>query len=145
MNCLLENLSAENCPNELLNEINSKAVLYAGKCRRQFENRAVRKCCLYLKENDLLAVPFDKGAGFCVMRRSTYFKKCSQIFDSQEFNKVEAPSRSNAKELVIKEEERVNGILMDLFKNKEISESIYRASRSTGGQIPRMYGLAKLH
>ena len=29
----------------------------------------------YLRDNALIAVPFDKGVGFCVMKKSTYTEK----------------------------------------------------------------------
>ena len=35
----------------------------------------------YLKDNDLLAVPFDKGVGICVMSKETYTSKIKAITD----------------------------------------------------------------
>ena len=43
----------------------------------------------YLKENNLLAVPFDKGIGICVMKTETYHKKMDDIIKLPQFEKIE--------------------------------------------------------
>ena len=41
----------------------------------------------YLKENRLLAIPFDKGVGICVMKKETYDQKMKSITDLPQFEK----------------------------------------------------------
>ena len=98
----------------------------------------------YLKENNLLAVPFDKGTGICIMKKETYCNKLKDILNLDQFEKV-IPKRKNAKDAILKEEERINTTLDDLRTNNKISDSLLQKVKSTGGQPPRLYGQAKVH
>ena len=42
----------------------------------------------FLKKNELIAVPFDKGIGFCVMPVSSYQNKLMPILNLDQFEKV---------------------------------------------------------
>lgn len=42
----------------------------------------------YLKENSLVAIPFDKGIGICLMDVETYNNKLSDIVNLPQFEKV---------------------------------------------------------
>ena len=42
--------------------------------------KVFEKASKYLKANGLLAVPFDKGVGFCVMKKEMYEKKLKDFF-----------------------------------------------------------------
>ena len=95
----------------------------------------------YLKANDLLAVPFDKGCGFCVMKKSSYREKLGELLNSDQFQKIDGPKD----ELVIKNEKQVNNSLQQLMKQGEISDKIYQRLRSTGSQPARFYGVAKVY
>ena len=53
--------------------------------------------------------------------------------------------RSNAKDLILKEEKRINNALDDLVKEGKITEDLHWKLKSLGGQPPRLYGLAKVH
>ena len=53
--------------------------------------------------------------------------------------------RINAKNPVMKEEERVCQILSDLKKENKISNELYEELKPVGSQPPRLYGLAKVH
>ena len=85
----------------------------------------------YLREKDLLAVPFDKGNGICVMKRQTYISKLNDISNLEQFEKVTC-TRKNGRGLCLKEEDRINSVLHEQLK-------------SMGGQLPRLYGQAKVH
>ena len=98
----------------------------------------------YLKENNLLAIPYDKGVGICVMKKKTYFSKMDKIIDLPQFEKV-TKDRSNAKNPILKEEERVTKILLDLKNKEKISENLYNQLKPRGSQPARLYGLAKVH
>ena len=98
----------------------------------------------YLKEHDLLAIPFDKGIGMCIMKRSDYEEKLSSILDLPQFEKVTS-QRKNAKNPVIKEHERVLNELKQLNDAGKIDNEMLESFRPTGSRPARLYGLAKVH
>ena len=42
----------------------------------------------YSKAKDLLAVTFDKGCGFCLVKKSTYREKLNEVLNSDQFQKI---------------------------------------------------------
>ena len=98
----------------------------------------------YLKEHDLLAVPFDKGIGICLMKCQSYENKLMDTPKLKQFKKMEK-ARKNAKEFCIKEEERINSVLEELNERGKIDKQLLNSIKSVGGQLPRLYGLAKVH
>ena len=98
----------------------------------------------YLRENNLLAVPFDKGIGICVMDQDTYNRKLDAIINLPQFEK-ETHKRKNEKHPVLKEEERIVQMLKKLKSENKIKESLYEKLKPIGSQPPRLYGLAKVH
>ena len=98
----------------------------------------------YLKEHGLVAVPFDKGVGICVMEITTYNNKLMNVLNLSQFEKIQY-TRKNAKDVILKEEERINLRLKQLMDEKKISEDLCKELKSMGGQPPRLYGLAKVH
>ena len=64
----------KNCkvPGEALCEIEAVAKAYAERLKQTPSDKGVEKARKYLKSNGLVAVPYDKGVGFCVMRKDTY-------------------------------------------------------------------------
>ena len=94
----------------------------------------------YLKEKQLLAVPFDKEIGICVMPTATYNEKIKKITDQ----KVE-PTRKNAKNPILKEEERIISFLKDMNSSGKLSDTLMKKLQPSGSQPPRLYGLAKIH
>ena len=95
----------------------------------------------YLKANELLVVPFDKGSGFCVIKKSTYREKLDDVLNSDQFQKINAAKD----EIVIKNEKQINNSLQQLMKQGKISDKIYQGLRSTGSQPAKLFGLAKSH
>ena len=98
----------------------------------------------FLKEHELLAVPFDKGTGICLMKSTTYKSKIAEILQLRQFENIQI-TRKNAKNMSVKEEERINDILQELLHTHEIDETSFEDMKSMGGQLPRLYGLAKIH
>ena len=45
----------------------------------------------------------------------------------------------------VKEEERINDTLQELLDTHEIDETLFEDMKLMGGQLPRLYGLAKVH
>ena len=78
------------------------------------------------------------------MKRETYEEKLSDILSLPQFQKVET-TRKNAKNPVIKENERIVGELKSLRDNGKIDERLYEKLRPTGSHPARLYGLAKVH
>ena len=95
--------------------------------------------CRYLKENKLVAIPFDKGIGVCLMTVDTYNNKLKDIISLPQFEKV-LPKRKNEKHPLLKEEERVVDILENLRDTNQISETLFDKLKP-----PRLYGFAKVH
>ena len=84
-----------------------------------------------MKENNLLAVPFDKGIGICVTKKEAYHTKLNAILQLSQFEKV-TELRKNALNPVLKEENRVVKILKDMRKNGKIDEKLYKKLRPSG-------------
>ena len=91
----------------------------------------------YLKSHELLAVPFDKGVGICLMKVKDYRQKMDSIINLPQFKRYK-DDRSNARHPLLKEEERIQKILFDLKKEGSISEDMYWKLRPSGSQHPRL-------
>ena len=129
---------------EIITDVNVKTLNYIKKCKKLKNSRNITLTKKYLKENDLLAIPFDKGVGICVMHKDAYHEKMNSIIALPQFQKW-TPNRKNAMHPLLKEEERVSDILTELRKNKKIGEELYNQLKPTGSQPARLYGLAKVH
>ena len=66
----------------------------------------------YLKDNGLLAVRFDKGVGFCIMRKQTYESKLESLLQSAQFVKKDATTD----EVILKIEKELNKELLAMNK-----------------------------
>ena len=126
-----------------MSDINIKTLQYVKKYKKQKPSRNLALTRKYLKDNDLQAVPFDKGIGICLMKRQTYEAKLSEILSLPQFVK-EKQTRKNAKHPVIKEHERICSSLLDLNKKGKIDDELYEKLKPTGSQPTRMYGTAKV-
>ena len=141
---LLNRLEEQNVSNDVINDINIATINYIKKCSKQSIPRNLIMTKKYFKEHDLLAVPFDKGIGICLMKCQSYEKKLMDILKLKQFKKMEK-TRKNAKEFCIKKEERINSVLEDLNERDKIDKQLLKSIKSVGGQLPRLYGLAKVH
>ena len=72
---------------DIMNEINVATFKYIKACSEQKTPRNIKMTKRYLKDNKLLAVPFDKGVGICVMRKETFEKKLMDILRLSQFEK----------------------------------------------------------
>ena len=128
-------------PGEKSCEIEAAAKRYDKNVKQPPSDKDVEKARKYLKDNGLLAVPFDKGVGFCVMKKETYEKKVKDLLQAEQFSE-----RKNLTDSVImKIEKDISKELLALKKKVRISEALYTRLRSTGAQPARLYGLAKVH
>ena len=137
----LSELKLNRIPGEKLCEIEAAAKRYAKNVKQTPSDKGVEKARKYLKDNGLLAVPFDKGVGSCVMKKETYEKKLKDLLQAEQFSE-----RKNLTDSVImKIEKDINNELLAMKKKDEISEAMYNRLRSTGVQPARLYGLAEVH
>ena len=104
-------------------------------------DRGVKKANDFLKDQKLLAVPFDKGCGFRVMKQTTYLDKLNEILSSSQFE----PCNGEIDDLTTRTEKLINSSLHQLMKKGDIREKIYHRLRTTRSQLATLYGLAKVH
>ena len=141
---LIRHCRDKNIEEELITDINVKTLTYIKRCKKQKSPRNLLMTRKYLNENELIAVPFDKGIGICIMKSVDYESKLKDIISLAQFEKV-LPKRRNEKHPVIKEEERIVSVLKKLKSEGKITEQLYEKLKPIGSQPPRLYGLAKVH
>ena len=81
----------------------------------------------------MLAVPFDKGIGICVMKKEDYNKILDAILQLPQFEKLKL--RKNAKHPVMSEEERIIGILKKMREEERIEEALSTRSNQWAGNF----------
>ena len=79
---------------EIMTDINIKTLNYIKKCKKLKNSRNITLTKQYLKENDLLAIPFDKGVGICLMHKNAYHDKMNAIISLPQFHKWTPPSKN---------------------------------------------------
>ena len=87
----LSQLKNQKTSGETICEIEAAAKAYAKNVRQTPRDKAVEKTRKYPKDNGFLAVPFDKGVGFCIMRKQTYESKLESLLQSAHFVKKMQP------------------------------------------------------
>ena len=97
---LIRNLRENNVPGEKMFEIEAAAKLYSKNIRETPLDKALAKVLKYLLDNGLIAVPFEKGVGFCVIKKKTYAEKPEKVRGCEEFRKTE----NSCKNIVRKKE-----------------------------------------
>ena len=141
---LFNRLQEKNVSNETISDVNIATINYIKKGSKQSIPRNLIMTKNYLKEHNLLAVPFDKGTGIFLIKSKTYKNELMDILKLKQFKKMEK-ARKNAKEFCLKEEERINIFLEDLNGRCKVNEQFLKSIKSVHGQLPRLYGLAKIH
>ena len=124
---------------QLKNQKTSGETLYETEAAAKAYAKAVEKTRKYLKDNGLLAVPFDKRVGFCIMRKQTYESKLESLLQSAQILKKDATTD----EVILKIEKELNKEILAKNERDEMSYQFCSKMRSTGGQPARLYGLAK--
>ena len=131
-------------PEDMITDINIKTLNYIKQCNKLKSNRHISMTKRYLKDNKLLAVPFDKGIGICIMSVEMYKEKMNVVTSLPQFVKL-INNRVNAKNPIVKEEERVVDALKTLKDRGKLNEVQFNTLKPIGSQPPRLYGLAKVH
>ena len=130
---LLNHLQEKNVSNETIRYINIATINYIKKCSKQSIPRNLIMTKKYLKEHNLLAVPFDNG--ICLMKSQAYENKLMGVPKLKHSKKMEK-TRKNVKEFCLKEEERINTVLEELNKRGKIDQKFLKLIKSVGEQLP---------
>ena len=91
---LLNQLQEQNVSNETISGINIATINYIKTCSKQSIPRNVIMTKKYIEKHNLLAVPFDKSSGICLMKTQAYENKSMDILKLKQFKKLEK-SRKN--------------------------------------------------
>ena len=81
MDSLLYSCKRDGITSEVMNSINVATFNYVKVCSKQKTPRYLSMTKKYLKDKDLLAIPFDKGIGICLMKKETYEAKMSDLLE----------------------------------------------------------------
>ena len=81
----LDHLQEQNVSNETISDINIVTINYIKKSSKQSIPRNFIMTKTYLKKHHLLAVPFDKGNGICLMKYQVYVNKLMDILKLKQF------------------------------------------------------------
>ena len=95
MDQILAQIPAED--SERKNEINALTVQYNNRMLKQKPDKSVVKVNRYLKKETMKAVPFNKGAGFCLPTSEQYGERLTDILRGPQF--LELP-RQNEEPLI---------------------------------------------
>ena len=91
---LLSHCKRANVSNDIINNINVATFKYIKSRSSQKSPRNLILTKRYLKDHSLLAVPFDKGVGICLMKCETYKNKLNDILKLDQFVKLEKPRKT---------------------------------------------------
>ena len=108
----LSDLKNGNVPGEALCEIEAVAKAYAKRVKQTPSDKGVERTRKYLKSNALVAVPYDKGVGFCVMRKDTFESKLFDTLDSKQFSE----SNGTSDAIILKIERNIKNELFAMRK-----------------------------
>ena len=111
MDQLLGQLKADSASSDSLDEAESAAHWYIKRIKRTHLDLAVDRVGMYLRDHKLLAVRFDKGVGFAILKADTYWRKLSEVLASNQFQ----PDDCDV-DIVIKLERSLNRELLLLKK-----------------------------
>ena len=138
---LLERASKEKLHQDALNKINALTVGYVMNCKYKKPDKNIKSTRQWLKDQGILAVPYDKGTGFCLMKAETYNHKVKKLLEGPQF----VPLAPKKKDLTLTEEDRVCNVLKTLQSDGKIDKELFQAVKPIGSQPARFYGLAKVH
>ena len=82
---LVRELRGNNTDGDKLCKTKLSAKWDAKNVRETPMDRGVKNLMIFMKDQILLAVPFDKGCGFCVMKQTTYSDIINEIPSASQF------------------------------------------------------------
>ena len=92
-----------------------------------------------MKDQKLLAVPFDRGCGFCVMKQTTHSEKLNEILNSSQIEL----RNGECGDLTIKTQKPINISLRQFMNQGKISEKIYQRLKTDKNGTPLRTVLSK--
>jgi len=103
-------------------------------------NYEYNKCKKFLKNNDdILVMTADKGQVNVLMDNSVYVQQMSDTLNDV------STYRCLKKNSIRKINLELEGLIKSWLENKLIDEPTYRELKCTNGNLPRCYGLPKIH
>jgi len=129
LRCVIVNLSSKH--------------LYSSKHTNYLDSYILRefnRCKKCLKENeDLFATKADKSQLTVIMDKQTYIEKMNKTLDD---NNTYKQIKKDPLGIITN---KTNNLLKIWLDNKIIDNSMYKSLKCTNGNLPRCYGLAKVH
>jgi len=117
--------------------------LYSSKHINYIESfilREINTCKKFLKDNgDLFVTKADKGQVTVIMDKQTYINKMNMTLDDD--NTYKQIKKDPLRIITTK----TNNMLKLWLDNKIIDEYMYKSLKCTNGNLPRCYGLPKIH
>ena len=144
INALIKHHEKLGMSQETINDINIAPYKYIQDGKKQRVDKASIYTSKYLKKEKLVSVPYDKGRGFCLMKEDTYKAKLEDITNGPQFEMI-TKTRKNGKNIILKEEERINNAIKSLEKEGKINATLAACLTSKGAKLARLYGLANIH
>ena len=77
-------------------------------------------------------MPFDKGVGFCIMRKQKFESKLESLLQFAQFVRKDITTD----DVILKIEKELNKELLAMNKRDEISDQLYSKMSSTEGNPP---------
>ena len=93
---LLKDCKDKNEATDVTNKINALTLGYIAKCKTQRLSRPLIQTKRWLKVNNCVAVPYDKGCGYCIMKQDSYHAKLRVILNGRQFEKLPSASAIEA-------------------------------------------------
>ena len=114
----LSELNLHRILGENLCQIEAASKRYATNVKQTISDKGVEKARKYLKDNGLLARPFDKGLDFCVMTKEAYEKKLQESLQAEEFSEKKNPTDS----VIKKTEKDIGKELLAMKKSTRLTK-----------------------
>ena len=137
---LIADCNSNNVDSKVINKINALTVGYVNTLDGTKTEKKTVLVKKWLRDNEVLAVPYDKGTGFCLMKVITYMEKCGALFSLPQFQK-----QLVTKDPISTEEKKFKAKLYKIRKRGLISEEFYKKVIPCGSQPAIFYGLGKVH
>ena len=116
---VLDRMKNDDSNIDAMNERNALTLGYLKQMKRQKPDRAVKMVTSYLKKNNLKAVLFDKGAGYCLISAGDYNERLLEVLNGEQFKLIDY---SRKKDVLIAIQSIRN--LMSLVRAGKISSDL---------------------
>ena len=88
-----------------------------------------------MRDSALIAVPFDKGVWFYVIKKSTYAVKLEKVLDGKQFRKLE----KSFVNIVMKNEKELNKKFLDMRKKGKIPVNVEKDEQLLSLDVKSLY------